>query len=86
VSITDDAAAAVEHINDGMQRIEEQIAAISGALREQGTASNDIARHVELVAQMSEQNSASAEQAAAMSDQMSRLAGQLNQSVAKYKV
>jgi methyl-accepting chemotaxis protein len=86
MSTTDDAAAAVEQINQGMRRIEDQIAAISGALREQGIASNDIARHVELVAQMSEQNSASAGQAAAMSDQMTRLAGQLNQAAAKYRV
>ncbi|HEX8989354.1 MAG TPA: methyl-accepting chemotaxis protein [Rhodocyclaceae bacterium] len=86
MSITDDAATAIEQINRGMQRIGEQIAAISGALREQGTASNDIAKHVELVAQMSEQNSASAGQAAAMSDQMSQLAGQLNEAVAKFKV
>jgi methyl-accepting chemotaxis protein len=86
MSITDGAAAAIDQINQGMRSIEEQIAAISGALGEQGIASNDIAKHVELVAQMSEQNSASANQAAAMSDQMSQLAGQLNQAVAKFKV
>lgn len=86
VSVTDDAAAAVQQITEGMERIEEQIAAISGALREQGIASNDIARHVELVAQMSEKNSSSAEQAAAMSDKMSGLAQQLNRSVEPFRV
>ncbi|MFC5303418.1 HAMP domain-containing methyl-accepting chemotaxis protein [Azospira restricta] len=73
---------AVRDINAGSQRVVATVNDISDALREQSQASNDIARHIERIAAMSQDNHAAVEQSAraagelqALSASMTALAG-----------
>jgi len=59
---------------------------ISSALREQSSAATEIARNVERIAQMSEQNSAAVTDNAATVGQLDRLADGLQSEVSHFKV
>jgi methyl-accepting chemotaxis protein len=59
---------------------------ISAALIEQSSASNDIATHVERVAQMSEENSTAAGQSAAAAQHLEELANAMRASVAQFRI
>lgn len=59
---------------------------ISAALREQSTAANDIARNVEQIAQMAEQNSSQVDDSVHAAGSLLDLAGQLQRQVANYRV
>ena len=63
-----------------------RVADISDAIREQGEASNSMAQSVEKVAQMSEENSAAAGQAAQSSELLRKLAGEMQTAVDRYKL
>ena len=59
---------------------------ISSALAEQSVASNDIAAHVEQVAQMTEENSAAAGAAASAAANVEQLAGEMRSAVSRFKI
>jgi methyl-accepting chemotaxis protein len=82
----DEAVGAVSRIKADVARVEEEVNAISAALREQGQASNDIAGRVEQVAQISEQNCRSAEQTAALSRELAGIVVRLRETAARYRV
>jgi methyl-accepting chemotaxis protein len=63
----------------------ERINDISSAASEQGTASNDIARNVEKIAQMTEENSAAITQASTTARELEALASRLHSDVAQFK-
>ena len=58
VSTAGNATNSMENIQAAATSVKEAVVSISGALREQGTASIDLAKNVESIAQMSEQNMA----------------------------
>ena len=59
---------------------------ISSALREQSAAATEIARNVERIAQMSEQNSAAVADNAATVGHLDQLAGGLQGEVSRFRV
>jgi methyl-accepting chemotaxis protein len=68
----------------------EQVVSVSGevaiALKEQSTASQDIAARVENIVQMIERNNASMGVVAATAGQLGGLAGELNRNISRFKV
>jgi methyl-accepting chemotaxis protein len=59
---------------------------ISAALVEQSKASNDIAANIERVAQMTERNSAAAEQTAGAAMHLEQLAGEMRTTLSRFKI
>lgn len=62
------------------------VSEISDAIREQGGATNSIALQVEKVAQMAEENSSAASQAAAMAERLEEVAGNMHKVVSAYRL
>ncbi|MBI2275880.1 MAG: methyl-accepting chemotaxis protein [Dechloromonas sp.] len=62
------------------------VSEITVALREQASASTEIARNVERIAQMAEQNNSAASGNAATADSLSKLAETLNGEVARFRI
>ena len=65
---------------------EQEANAISSALREQGEASNQIAGHVEQIAQMSEENNRGAENTADLSGSLSSLAQHMRSTAERFRL
>ena len=84
-SLAEDVAATLARINEGARLTMERINDISSAAAEQGTASNDIARNVERIAQMTEENSAAITQASPTARELEALAPRLPSEVAQFK-
>jgi methyl-accepting chemotaxis protein len=84
-SLAEQVAATLARINQGARITMERINDISSAASEQGTASNDIARNVEKIAQMTEENSAAITQASSTARDLEMLATQLHADVAQFK-
>ncbi|SFN09551.1 methyl-accepting chemotaxis protein [Formivibrio citricus] len=82
-----------QEANDSIRRIGEgsrsavgMVEEITTAIREQGTATNNIAIQVEKIAQMSEESSAAAEESARAARDLDRLAKEMHGIVAAYKL
>ena len=86
VTLADTAGGAVTRITAGAAEVEAEVNTISGALREQGEASNQIAGHVEQIAQMSEENNRGAENTAQLSGNLAALAQEMRQTAERFKV
>ena len=84
-SLAEEVAATLARINEGARITMERINDISSAAAEQGTASNDIARNVEKIAQMTEETSAAILQASTTAQQLEALASKLHAEVAQFK-
>ncbi len=84
-SLAEQVAATLARINEGARLTMERINDISSAASEQGTASNDIARNVEKIAQMTEENSAAITQASSSARDLEALASRLHAEVAVFK-
>ncbi len=84
-SLAEEVAATLARINEGARVTMERINDISSAAAEQGTASNDIARNVEKIAQMTEETSAAISQASTTAQQLEALASKLHAEVAQFK-
>jgi methyl-accepting chemotaxis protein len=84
-SLAEEVAATLKRINEGARVTMEHINDISSAAAEQGTASNDIARNVEKIAQMTEETSAAITQASTTAQQLEALASKLHCEVAQFK-
>jgi methyl-accepting chemotaxis protein len=65
---------------------EQSVSAINAALTEQREASQMLARNMEQVAQMAEENSATVEELATTSSQLSELAGSMHQLVGRFRL
>ena len=59
---------------------------IAEAIREQGAATNNIASHVERIAQMSEESSAAAANSADAAQELDRLATEMQRIVSAYRL
>jgi methyl-accepting chemotaxis protein len=84
-SLAEQVAATLARINEGARITMERINDISSAAAEQGTASNDIARNVEKIAQMTEETSLSVSQASVSAQALQSLASKLHGEVAQFR-
>lgn len=81
-----EANASIAQINAGSRSAVGMVEEIASAIREQGSATNDIAAKVERIAQMSEQSSASAASGATAANDLDRLASDMQRIVGEYKL
>jgi methyl-accepting chemotaxis protein len=81
-----DAGVAIKKIRDGAAKAEAAVNDITAALREQTTAANQVAKNVEVIAQMSEENSVASEQTAVTAKRLSDLAGELSACASRFRV
>ncbi|MFM9913539.1 MAG: methyl-accepting chemotaxis protein [Methylophilaceae bacterium] len=80
------AGQSMREINDSSATVMSAVGDISSALVEQRTASMDIARNVERIAQMTEENSAAVAEVSSAASSLEMLANNLKQTVARFKV
>jgi methyl-accepting chemotaxis protein len=80
------AGGAITQIREGAEQVVRVVNDISAALVEQSSASNDIATHVEKVAQMSEENSTAANQSAQAAKHLEELADRMRTSMANFRI
>ncbi|GHU48802.1 hypothetical protein AGMMS50289_25740 [Betaproteobacteria bacterium] len=76
----------IQTIHGETSKVSSAITEISNALKEQSEASSDIARHVESIAQMTDENNAAAEETASGATRLNQLAGEVNGEIAQFKV
>ncbi|HZX32040.1 MAG TPA: methyl-accepting chemotaxis protein [Rhodocyclaceae bacterium] len=79
------AGTAIHRVQEQSQQVVGAIGEISTALREQSSASNEIAQNVERIAQMAEENNAAAAANAATAGELRRLAERLGQEVGRFR-
>jgi methyl-accepting chemotaxis protein len=85
VSLAQQAGDAITQIKQESEQVLRTVGEISSALVEQSTASNDIASHVEKVAQMTEENSAAAEGTAGSANDLAQLADHMRTAINRFK-
>jgi methyl-accepting chemotaxis protein len=81
-----EAGDAINQIKEGSAKVVTVVNDISTSLNEQNTASQDIAAHVEQVAQMAEENTAAANQTAQSAFQLEKLASDMHTTVGKFRL
>lgn len=86
VVLAGQAGASMDQIRAGASQVVAAVTDISSALREQGAASTDIARNVEQIAQMAEQNSAAVRETANTAHRLENLAQQLRAEVSHFHI
>ena len=86
VALTTRAGESIKEIGGNAQRVVEQVADISHALREQSSTSSEIARSVEDVARMAEANCVAANDNAATAERLQSLSGVLEQEVRRFRL
>ena len=80
------AGTSMGQIHAGATQVVGAVADISAALREQGAASTEIARNVERIAQMAEQNSAEVRETAETAHRLESLAQKLRDEVSHFRI
>ena len=85
VNLANQAGDAIRQIQSGALQIGTAVADISAALKEQSIASTDISRHVEQVAQMTDENNAAANSNASTARNLEQLAGDLQRAVEQFR-
>ena len=80
------AGEAITAIRQDASRVVVAVEEIGNALREQSTASTDIAKRVEQIAQMGEENSAAVEETAVVASSLENLAGRLQTVAGRFRV
>ncbi len=83
---TRNATQAMDHIHETMERSNKGVDAITLSVREQTTASNDIARHVAQIAAMAEDNTTAVQQTAQAAQHLEALADGLESAVQRFRV
>ncbi|MDD5390180.1 MAG: methyl-accepting chemotaxis protein [Gallionellaceae bacterium] len=86
VNTTHEAGNSVIGIQENANRVVQSVDDIALALKEQGVASQDIAKNVERIAQMCEQNSAVARKTSSSAQRLSETARQLRMDAARFQV
>ena len=86
VSITDEAAGSLDGIRQNTQSSLERVRDIAHVAEEQRRATDDIARNVERIAQMADENDHSISGVTAAAEQLRKLSEALTASVARFKV
>lgn len=80
------AGESIERIKDGATAAAGVVEEIAGAIREQQTASTEIAQNIEQIAQMSEQNSAAAASSAAAVSRISQTGREISMALSQFKI
>lgn len=86
VALAEQAQSAIDAISNNANEINQLVHDISLALKEQTTASQDVARNVEQVAQLSEENSRAVMQTADATVHLKTLASQLDKAVHSFRL
>ena len=86
VDLSSRAGGAIAGISSSVAKASDQVSDISSALSEQTAASTDIARNIEVIAGMSQENSVSAGKVTDASVQMSALAEVLLKEVSRFRI
>jgi methyl-accepting chemotaxis protein len=86
VALAREAGQSIMAIENGSERLLAAVSDISDALKEQSQASNDIARHVERIAQMTEENSLAIRQTSTASAGLEELAHALQKDVSRFRI
>jgi len=86
VALTRRSSEAMVHIRGESERLSVSVTEISQALREQATASTEIAHAVENVARMAESNNASVTHTSDTARHLTELAGQLGQDIHRFRL
>jgi methyl-accepting chemotaxis protein len=86
MAVTVEVEQAIRDILDATLNTTHLVNDITRTIGEQGLASNEIARQVEMIASMSEGNSRIIDKTATTTDQLTALAGQLSQSVDRFRL
>ena len=86
VALASQAGDAMGSIQSNAGQVVETVADISVSLREQSAASTEIAKNVEVIAQMAEQNSAAVAENAATAQELEHLAEALQAEVRRFRV
>jgi methyl-accepting chemotaxis protein len=86
LGMTERASLAMDGIGEAARSAIAAVNEISGSLKEQSAASNEIATNVERIAQMSEENSAATREAAETARQLEKLAADSRAAVSHFKV
>jgi methyl-accepting chemotaxis protein len=86
IDLSNNVNESITKIRDESSRVVFAVADITGALREQGTASADIARRVEMVSQMGEENCAAVEETAVAASSLESLAARLKIAAGRFKL
>ncbi len=85
-ALAQQAGESIREIESGTQRVVAVVGDITESLREQSGASSEIARNIENIARMVEENNSSAEQTAAAALQLERLAEGLTSSIRIFRL
>ncbi|MFC5772062.1 MULTISPECIES: methyl-accepting chemotaxis protein [Thauera] len=85
-ALSEETAGRIHLIRDNAGLVATAVNDVSAALTEQDRATQDIARRVEAIARMSEENCAASTQAAAVSEELDRAANALRATVARFTV
>ncbi|MBI5439382.1 MAG: methyl-accepting chemotaxis protein [Nitrosomonadales bacterium] len=86
LALANQAGLTINQVKDGVEQVVGVVNDISSALTEQSGASNDIATQVEKVAQMTEENSAAAAEAASAANNLHDLADTMQAAVNRFKI
>ena len=86
ITLSENADKTIGQITDQSTSVQTVVGTITNALQEQSSASNDIARRVENIAQMSEENSAAVQQTASAARQLSQVADSLMVTAQRFKL
>ncbi|MDR2788583.1 MAG: methyl-accepting chemotaxis protein [Candidatus Accumulibacter sp.] len=73
-------------IQEDSSKVSEAVTEISNNLKEQSNASHDIAKHVENIAQMTDENNVAAEEVSSNAQQLDHLAKETSGSIAAFKL
>ena len=85
VKLASQAGESIAEIKAGAARVDQAVISISAALSEQTAASQEIARNVEQIALQAENNHSQALATSSAAADMENLAGQLRQSIARFR-
>ena len=80
------AGESIQQIQEGSAAAAGVVEEISGAIREQQTASTELAQNIEQIAQMSEQNSAAAAASAAAVGKISQVGREIANALSRYRI
>ena len=85
ISLAQQAGEAINQIKEGTEHVIRTVDDISSSLSEQSTASNDMAKHVEQVAQMTEENHAAAEESSDAANNLTQLTNSMRLAIDRFK-
>lgn len=86
VALANQAGQSITQIKTEAARVAQVVGDISDSLKEQSVASSDIAKNVEKIARMSEENSAAVQQTASAAQHLEQLASSLQSTIGRFKV